>query len=85
MIEIKDLLVRFNNLLNNEEVKVSVLKEVLFDFLKINIPKEKIIIKNNNLFLDIKPIYKNEIFLNKDKISFELEKRAGIKNFNKFY
>ncbi len=68
MIEIKDLLKKFNSLLLNKEVQISLIQEVLLEVLNIKIEKDKIKIINNDVYLNIKPIYKNEIFLNKEKI-----------------
>ena len=85
MIEIKDLLINFNKLINNEELKVFLIQSAIKEVVNIDIKKEKIKFKNNTLYLDINPIYKNEIFLNKDKILLSLEKKDGIKNINKIF
>ena len=68
MIEIKDLLLKFNNVLLSEEIKIESIRNVLYQIVGIEINKEDIKIKNNTVYLDIKPIYKNEIFLKKEKI-----------------
>ena len=34
MIEIKDLLIRFNKLVDNEELKISIIRDVILDVLK---------------------------------------------------
>ncbi len=85
MIEIKDLLLRFNKLIDNEEIKVSLIKETILEVLNIDIPKEKIVFKNGILKLDINPIYKNEIFFNKEKILKKIEEKSNIKNINKIF
>lgn len=79
MIEIKDLLLKFNNLLFFEEVKKNSIKEVLNLIIGIQIKNEDIKIKNNIIYLNIKPIYKNEILLNKDKIFLKLKEKLGKK------
>lgn len=79
MIEIKDLLLKFNSLLISENLKIEAIKEVLFKVLNLKINLEDIKIKNNILYLNIKPIYKSEILLKKDKIFLELEKSLGKK------
>ncbi|MFA4975580.1 MAG: hypothetical protein WC839_02345 [Candidatus Paceibacterota bacterium] len=79
MIEIKDLLLRFNNLLISENFKINTIQKVLFDVLNLQIKNEDIKIKNNIVYLNIKPIYKNEILLKKEKILFELKENLGKK------
>jgi len=85
MIEIKDLLIKFDKLINKEELKVFLIREAINEITGIDIKKEKIKFKNNTLYLDIKPIYKNEIFINKEKIVAHLEQNKGIKNLDKVF
>ena len=79
MIEIKDLLLKFNNLLISENLKINTIKEVLFEVINLEIKSEDIKIKNNIVYLNIKPIYKNEIFLKKDLINLKIKKILGKK------
>ena len=74
MIEIKDLLARFNNLLASEEVKKTSIKNVISQIIGVEIKSEDIKIKNNTIYLNIKPIYKNEIFIKQEKILFSLKR-----------
>lgn len=85
MIEIKDLLLRFNKLIDNEEIKISLIRESILEVLKIDIPKNKIIFKNGILKLDINSIYKNEIFLNWEKISKKIGEKSNVKNIRKVF
>jgi len=62
MIEIKDLLVRFQNILLSEKGKKEVVRKIISEVIKTEINSEDIEIKNNTIYLNIKPIYKNEIF-----------------------
>jgi hypothetical protein len=78
MIEIKDLLGRFSNILLSEEGKRESVRQVISEVIKANIEKEDIKIKNNTIYLNIKPIYKNEVFLKQEEI---IEKLTGV--FNK--
>jgi hypothetical protein len=77
MLEIKDLLSRFNKILSSSEVKKQLIKEVLLEVLGLEIDFKKIKIKNNIVYLNIKPIYKNEIFLKKEKIFEKLQEKIG--------
>jgi len=79
MIEIKDLLAKFSNLLLSEETKKNYLQEVFKKVVGIEIKSEDIKIKNNIIYLNIKPIYKNEIFLKKEKIFLTLKESLGNK------
>jgi hypothetical protein len=79
MIEIKDLLLRWSGLLLSEEVKKESIKNVLQEVIKIKIESTEIEIKNNTVYLNIKPIYKNEVFLQQERIISALEKTLGKK------
>ncbi len=79
MIEIKDLLARFSNILLGEEVKKESIRKIISEAIRVEIKKEDIEIKNNIIYLNIKPIYKNEILLKKDKIHTKLEEFFGVK------
>lgn len=79
MIEIKDLLISFEKLLLSSEIKKQVIIDILQKNLNLLISKEDIKIKNNDLYLNIKPIYKNEILIKKDKILKELDVALGNK------
>ncbi len=79
MIEIKDLLVHFNTLLLSEEVKKNSIIDVLYKTIGLKIVSENIKIKNNIVYLNIKPIYKNEILLKKNNILLKLKKELGKK------
>ena len=79
MIEIKDLLVRFNNILLSEEIKKNTIIDILYQVIGVKIKNQDIKIKNNTVYLNIKPIYKNEILLKKDEILLKLEKNLGKK------
>ena len=79
MIEIKDILAKFSNLLISEELKKEIISGVVFKNTGIKIQKEDIKIKNGTLFLNTKPINKNEILLKKEKIISELEGSLGKK------
>jgi len=84
MIEIKDLLLKFGNILLKEEVKKDLIREIISKAINFEIKKEDIKIKNNVIYLNIKPIYKNEIFLKKDEIFNELKILLAQKTPEKF-
>lgn len=79
MIEIKDLLLKFNNLLFSEEVKKNSIISVINETIGLNLESKDIKIKNNIIYLNIKPIYKNEIFIKKDLIFSKLNNILGKK------
>ncbi|MDR3519769.1 MAG: hypothetical protein P4L63_02700 [Candidatus Pacebacteria bacterium] len=79
MIEIKDLLGKFSKLLVSGEVKKGAIRDVLQKTIGIDIKSEDIKIKNNTIYLNIRPIYKNEIFLKQEKIFLALKESLGEK------
>jgi len=79
MIEIKDLLVRFNNILLGEEGKKEIIRKTISDIIKVEIKSQDIEIKNNIIYLNIKPIYKNEILIKQKQILLKLEEFFGKK------
>ena len=79
MIEIKDLLLRLNNILLKEEIKKGAVCEAINKTIGINLSPKDVKIKNNIVYLNIKPIYKNEIFLKKDLINIKLKELLGDK------
>ena len=79
MIEIKDLLARFSNILLGEERKKEAVRKIISEVIGIQIKSNDIKIKNNIIYLNIKPIYKNEILLKQDKIFLKLEESLGKK------
>lgn len=80
MIEIKDLLGRWSDILFSEEAKKESIRNIISGIIGVNIKIEDVKIKDNIIYLNIKPIYKNEIFLKKDKIVSSLEKIFSKKN-----
>lgn len=80
MIEIKDLLFRVQNILFGEETKRQATLDAIFLVTGIKVSTKDIKIKNGTIFLNIKPIFKNEIFIKKEKILKELEKSMGKNN-----
>lgn len=79
MIEIKDLLVRFSNILLTEEGKKESIRSVISEIIKVEINSKDVKIKNNTIYLNIKPIYKNEVFLKQEQIFLKLKESLGKK------
>lgn len=77
MIEIKNLLLNFKNILISESLKKDEIRRIIFEETKINVNSKDVQLKNGTIFLNIKPIYKNEIFLKKDKIFSKLKEVLG--------
>jgi hypothetical protein len=84
MIEIKDLLSRFSNILLKEEVKIQSIKKVIEEVVGVQVPKENIKIKGDTVHLDLKPIYKGEILIKREEISKKLEELLGAKTPKNF-
>jgi len=79
MIEIKDLLLKFNNILLSEEGKKEAVRNIISEVIGIQIKSQDIKIRNGVVYLNIKPIYKNEIFLKQDQIFLKLKESFGKK------
>lgn len=77
MIEIKDLLGRFSKILLSAEGKKESVRRAISETTKVKISPEDIKIKNNIIYLNIKPIYKNEIFIKKNQVFLKLKEIFG--------
>lgn len=74
MIEIKDLLYKFKNILFLKEERKKIIIQIILEITKLKLKTEEIEVKNGILYLNIKSIYKNEIFIKQDKILLEFKK-----------
>ena len=63
MIEIKDLLSKWSHLLISEDVKKKSLLRVLKEVLDLDIDSNDLNIKNDVVYLNIKPIYRSQILI----------------------
>jgi hypothetical protein len=79
MIELKDLLSKWSNLLEKGEGKKKIVREAIFAATGIDIKTEDIEFKGGSVYLNIKPIYKNQIFLKNEEINKNLETYLGDK------
>ncbi|MEK7175257.1 MAG: hypothetical protein AAB693_00415 [Patescibacteria group bacterium] len=80
MIELKDLLLKSRNIFLSQEIKNEQIRKIISDAIGITLESKNVKIKNGVIYLNIKPIYKNEVFLKKNKILLELEKNLGKKS-----
>lgn len=77
MIEIKDLLAKFNTILLSEEGKKETIRKIISETINLEIESKDIQIKNNIMYLNIKPIYKSEILIKQDQIFAKLKESFG--------
>jgi len=77
MIEIKDLLGKFDSLLTSEVVKKATIRDVLRKILDLKIESDDISIKNSVVYVNIKPIYKSEILVKRKEIDALLAESLG--------
>ena len=80
MIEIKDLLERFSTLILSEENKKEAVRCAVAETLQTEIRPEDIKIKGNVIYLNLKPIYKNEVFLKREDILKKMQGQLFGKN-----
>ncbi len=76
MLEIKDLLLKFRKFLSSSEIKKKLIQEAILEVAQIEIPENKIKISNNIVYLDIKSLYKNEVFFKKEKIISKIKEKS---------
>jgi len=79
MIEIKDLLEKFSHILLKEEGKKDFVRRAISETIKVKIDSGDIKIKNNIIYLNIKPIYKNEILIKQEQIFLKMKEFIGEK------
>lgn len=79
MVEVKDLLIKFKHILLSEEVKKELIRSIISEVIEVEIKPKDVKIKNGTIYLNIKSIYKNEIFLKQDIIFSKLRERFGKK------
>ncbi|PIR68367.1 hypothetical protein COU49_01465 [Candidatus Nomurabacteria bacterium CG10_big_fil_rev_8_21_14_0_10_35_16] len=80
MIEIKDLLLNFRNILLTEDLKKDLIIKIIFSIAGIQLKREDVKIQNGVLYLSTKPIYKNEIFIKQKEILSNLKQELGKKS-----
>lgn len=80
MIEIKDLLAKWSNVLLSSEAKADTIRGVISSVIGVKIAPEEIKITQNTVYLNIKPIYKSEIFMKREKIDSLLGEAFNQKN-----
>jgi len=73
MVEIKDLLSRFDNILLFGGREKEFIRKIISETIGVEIKTKDIEIKDGTVYLKVKPIYKNEIFLKKEKIFLKLK------------
>ncbi len=79
MIELKDLLGKYNDLFFSGSLKKDTIRTIISEEIGFEIKSEDIEIKNGTVQLNIKPIYKNEIFMKQEKILAKLAENLGKK------
>ncbi len=80
MIEIKDLLAKYQNLLVSEGGRKEEVRKIISEIIRFDIPPEAMEIKNGTVYLNIRPIYKNEILVKKDLLDARLRESFGNKS-----
>lgn len=83
MIELKDLLSRFDKILSSNTARKNIVAETIKEIAGFDVETKNINIKGDTIYLFIKPIYKNELFLKKDMFFRELEKKLDKNTLKK--
>ncbi len=79
MIEIKDLLQGFSNKIFAEERKKDLIRKAISEAVKTEIKPGDMKLRDGVVYLNLKPIYKNEILLKYDQIRADLKSTLGEK------
>lgn len=80
MIEVKDLLSKFEGIIASKEAGVVAVQKSIKDVCGLELKKTDIFIKGGDVYLSTKPIYRNEIFLNREGIIEKIESILGEKS-----
>jgi hypothetical protein len=76
MAEIKDLLLKFNNILNNGNAEKDVIVKIFERVLGKKIEREDVSFKSDKLFIKSDVYLKSEINLNKERLLKEIKKQG---------
>ncbi len=77
MFNIDNFLEKFKNLVPADKEVKDLTVKVIKNTLGFEVKDSEIFKQNEVLFIKTKPIYKNEIFMNKQKILTEIKKTLG--------
>lgn len=69
MIEVKDLLSKWSNILTSGEVRREAVRCAVSEVLNTEVKLDEVEIRGGTAYLRLRPTYKNEIFLKQEKIS----------------
>lgn len=72
MDRISNFLQKFLNLENNNKAKISAILDCIKQTTGLELPKENLEIKGDNLKLNCNPVFRNEIFMHKSEIEENL-------------
>jgi len=75
MFNIENFLKRFELLTPPNDAIRGAVREIIEKEIGVSIEKKNISVKNNIIYIKTKPLYKNEIFIKKQYILKELEKK----------
>lgn len=74
---IGDFLKKFKNFVPLEKTIKDTLVEIVQEETGILLPKESVSVHNNVIFIHTTPAIKNELFMRKQRLLFEMKKRIG--------
>lgn len=74
---ISDLLKKFKNITAPDIIIRNYIVDIVKEIINIKLDKKNIFVKNGIVYIKTKPIYKNEIFINKKKIINLLKEKVG--------
>lgn len=82
MNSISFFLEKYKHLLNSEEALKQTVIESIFTHTRIRLTPKEISIKNGTLYVPVRPIMKNELFIKKDLILKDIETKLSGKKIS---
>ncbi|MFO0718604.1 MAG: hypothetical protein U0522_01060 [Candidatus Paceibacterota bacterium] len=82
MENVSFFLQKFKALLSSQGAKKQIAIEVIKEIFNIDIDPGKIKIKNDIVFIDVSPVFKNTLFLKKKDLLKTINERIGSKIFD---
>jgi hypothetical protein len=80
MNSISGFLQKFLNLEKDKNTKISIILETIKQTVGVDLPKEAVDIRGDSLRLNCNPVFRNEIFMHKNKIESSLKSQKIFLN-----
>ena len=79
MFNISSLLKKLSTQVASSENEIKKMSGIVSKYTKLNILPEWLVVRNNMLYIDTSPSYKNKVFMYKESILKEINETSSIK------